>query len=255
MAITISVKMESDAFRRRLSNFERTQAPFAIASGLTKTAQEIRGATIDRMQLVLDRPTRFTLNAFRVTPAKKSNLTADVGFKEFAATASGFGSYLKPLEFGGPRVAKRFEKRLRQSGILGPDEFAVPAKGAPLNRYGNIPGPRIVQILSQVRGFNTPGFSANETKGSRARAGESRSRFFFVTSASHEKFGGLPGGIYQRTGRKKRGSRAILIFVKQPTYQAILGFRRLAKSVADRRIRPNIEAALERALATAKLKD
>lgn len=252
MTFTISVKMEANAFRRGLTNLEAVQAPFAIALGLTRTAQDVRVATIKRMERVLDRPTRFTLNAFRVKPATKRHHEASVGFREFTQTSVGFRSYLEPLEFGGKRPAKRFEIRLRQAGVLGQDEFAVPARGARLNRSGNIPASRIVQILSQLKAFRTAGFDANETDRSRKRAGASRARYFAVKSGGKS---GLTPGVYERRGRKQREARAVLIFVKQPTYRAILGFRALAKTVSEARIGPNMRAALDHAIATAKLKD
>lgn len=254
MAVTISVKIEAEAFRKSLNDLERRQAPFAIALGLTRTAQDVRQATIARMKRVLDRPTRFTLNAFRVSPATKRNPEASVGFREFTQTSVGFRSYLEPLEFGGKRPPKRFETLLRQKGVMRSDEFAVPARGLKLNRHGNIPASRIVQILSQLQAFNTAGFDANETEDSRKRAGENRARFFAVPSRRRERVGGLAPGIYQRTGAKKRKAKAILIFVRQPTYRAILGFRATARTVTERNLPGNMRAALDHAIATAKLK-
>lgn len=246
--VEINVRVETNAFRRSLSNLEARQAPFAIALALTRTAQDVRANTISRMQRVLDRPTRFTLNAFKVVPARKNDPTAVVGFRSFTRTAAGVRSYLEPVEFGGPRPPKRFEVLLRQAGILDADEFTVPARGTRLNASGNVAASRYVQILSQLRAFNSAGFSANETARSRARAKPTRTRFFAVT-----KDGALPRGIYERTGR--RGAKAVFIFVKQPTYRAILGFRQIAETTTALRLPVNLESAMAQAIASARLNE
>ena len=251
MTIDIDVRLEAREFRRNLTRLERREFPFAMARALTRTAGDVKTNTIKRMQRILDRPSRFTLNAFRVVPAKKTNLVARVGFREFTQTAAGFGSYLEPLEFGGPRPAKRFEKRLRNAGIMRGNEFAVPARGVRLNRFGNITGARHVQILSQLQAFNTSGFNANETARSRKRAGPSRVRYFAVSSKSNRK-NALPAGIYER--RKNGKVKAVFIFVRQPTYRPILRFREGAEKTVSARLPINFRRSFDDAVRTSRLK-
>lgn len=251
MPINIDVRVEAKQFKRSLTELEKRQLPFATALALTMTAKDVQKNTVKRLQRVLDRPTRFTLNAFRVLPATKRNLVAKVGFREFTQTSAGFRSYLEPLEYGGKRPPKRFEKRLRAIGVMRSDEYAVPAKGFRLNRYGNIPASRFVQILSQLQAFNDAGYDANETETSRKRAGKGRARYFAVRSGSNRKTN-LPPGIYER--RAKGKVKGVMMFVRQPTYRAVLGFHDGARKTVRARLPINFRTAMDRALRTAKLK-
>ena len=253
MAPELELRFDARRWTRGLSRLERREAPFALALGLTRTAQDIRGNTVRRMGRVLDRPTRFTLNAFKVVPARKTRPVAIVGFRTFSATSVGNRSYLEPLEFGGPRPPKRFEKRLRRVGVMREDEFAVPARGFRLNRFGNIPASRIVQILSQLQAAGGSGFDANETDKSRKRAGKSRTRYFAVGGRSNRRQG-LPRGIYQRTGRKQRKVKGVMMFVRRPTYRAILGFNDGARKTSQARLRVNINRAMEQAVRSSRLR-
>ena len=88
MTLEIDLRVDAKQFTRGLSRLERREAPFAIALALTRTAQEIRKNTVKRMGRVLDRPTRFTLNAFKVVPARKKDPVAIVGFRTFTAVLS-----------------------------------------------------------------------------------------------------------------------------------------------------------------------
>jgi hypothetical protein len=251
MAIDINVRVEARQFKRSLTRLEKRELPFATALALTTTAKDVQKNTVKRLSRVLDRPTRFTLGAFRVLPATKRKLVAKVGFREFTQTSVGFRSYLEPLEYGGKRPPKRFEKRLRAIGVMRADEFAVPARGFRLNRYGNIPASRFVQILSQLRAFNDAGYDANETSRSRQRAGKGRARYFAVRSTSNQKTN-LPPGIYER--RAKGKVKGVMMFVKQPVYRAVLGFHDGAEKTVRARLPINFRRAMDRALRTSKLK-
>ena len=106
-----------DRDAQRVTRQMRQDSPFAVAYGLTKTAQDIKAAEIDVMKDVFDRPIRFTLNALFEKPATKADLTAVVEFKE------GFGSvpawrYLGPQVAGGSRSTKSGERKLIDAGIM-----------------------------------------------------------------------------------------------------------------------------------------
>lgn len=253
MTFKIDVKVEAAAFKRSLTALEKREFPYAAARALTFTAKDVQKNTVKRMQRVLDRPTRFTLNAFRVLPAKKNYLVAEVGFREFTSTSAGFRSYLEPLEYGGPRPPKRFEKRLRAAGVMRNDEFAVPSRynGVKRDRYGNIPASVVVKVLSQLSAFNDAGYDANETSKSRKRAGAVRSRYF-VFGEKRNKKGDLPRGIYEVVSKDRL--RAVFIFVKQPVYRAMLGFRELSDKTTRDRLPINFRLAMDHALKTSRLK-
>ncbi len=58
------------------------QTNWAASQALTRTARHAVDELRQVMQRVFDRPTPYTLNALRVTPATRDNLTARVDFRQ-----------------------------------------------------------------------------------------------------------------------------------------------------------------------------
>jgi hypothetical protein len=226
-------RVEAGDLMRNLAYLREEDAPIVTAYALTKTAQEIKAEEIRTMASVFDRPTKFTLNALYVKPATKRDLAAEVYFKD------GFNSvpawrYLGPQVEGGARVHKAHEKRLIRAGLMKDDEFAVPGKGISLDGFGNIPGSTIERILSQLGAAEQfSGYSANQTKRSRARAKARKIGLYFVLRP------GAPGianrnvapGIYYRAGL--RDLVPVILFVKPPKYQKRFPFYETASMVFD----------------------
>lgn len=127
---------------------------------------------------------------------------------------------------------------MERIGVLGRGEGWVPAKSMRLNRYGNVPGPRIVQILSQLKAFEEVGFQANITARSKARK-PNRKQYFVPRPGSK-----LPRGVYERFGRGQRKARPVLMFVKLPTYRRRLDLPGIVRKDVQR----NIERTFSRAL-------
>jgi len=263
MTFKIDVRVESKAFQRSLTTLEKREFPFAAAGALNMTAFDVRQHTIRRMGLVFDRPTSFTQKGISYHKATKQNLVAAVGFglprRNLKRQITGLDfedesthAYLLPQEYGGKRPAKRFEKRLRAIGAMRNDEFAVPARynGIKLDRYGNVPASVVVKVLSQLLAFNDAGYDANETERSRKRAGAKRARYFVFGSRVNKK-GELPRGIYEVSSTNKL--KAVFIFVKQPVYKAVLGFRDGAEKTTRARLPINFRAAMDRAIKTSRL--
>lgn len=230
--IVFDVRTNIDEMAKNMGMLEK-DIPFMAAYALTKTAQDIQAAEVAEMQSVFDRPTRFTLNSLYVKPATKEDLSAAVFPK------AGFGSipawrFLGPQIQGGPRQKKAHERALERAGILQANEYAVPGAGVKLDAHGNIPGPTIVRILSQVgaaeRGV---GYLANMTGRSRKRAVRRAGGQFFVMRER-----GVPPGIYQRVsqgspmkggvGPTRNRVLPILLFVSAPNYQQRFRFYDIA---------------------------
>lgn len=110
------------------------QMRFATAVAMTRVARKLADYEGARLVTELDRPTPFTVNAFRSTRATRDRLSASVLAKPIQA------AYLKYAVFGG----------VRNEGIV------VPV-ATPLNQYGNIPnlrgGRAIDQYLAGGRSF------------------------------------------------------------------------------------------------------
>lgn len=229
-----------------IAGLQASDAPFVMAYALTKTAQDIKAAEIHTMQSVFDRPTKFTLNALFVKPAKKKDLVAEVFFKD------GFGSipawrYLGPQVEGGPRVHKAHERRLIRAGHMRSDEFAVPGSGAKLDAYGNISGPTIERILSQVGAAEQfAGYQANMTAKSAARAKKKKvGRYFVLRPDGRGRAGrSVAPGIYYRSGL--RDIVPVIMFVKPPTYQKRFLFYERARAVYESRLLPNARAGFDK---------
>lgn len=131
----ISVAHNLDAAERALSDFGRTQLPFATALALNDTAADVSEQVGKAMEAKLDRPTPFTLRGFYKRRASKSRLTAEIGAKDVQA------GYLR-FAFGG--------------GVRRPDGAAILVPvGARMNRYGNLPRRAVARLVSRGDVFVT----------------------------------------------------------------------------------------------------
>lgn len=237
--MAINIRVDTSDVMRALRRLSKEDAPIVTAYALTKTAQDIKAAEIETMKEVFDRPTRFTLNALAVKPATKRNLSAEVFFKE------GFGSvpawrYLGPQVEGGPRQHKSFEKRLIAAGHMKPDEFAVPGQGAKLDQSGNMTGPTIERILSQVQAAGGAGYQANATDSRRSKAKRKKSGNYFVLRAPN-----VAAGVYYRAPGE-RELMPVIMFVKPPRYQKRFPFYERAQFVFSQRFLPHAMDGFER---------
>lgn len=137
--IEINVKHNLKEVERQLSRVQRKQIPFATSMALNNTAFQARKALMAQAPVKLDRPTKYTVNAFRVEKASKRKLVASVYVDDTRA------HYLKYQIHGGTRVG-------RGMGT------GVPTRNRKLNAYGNIPGRRggLVkgkkQFISTIKG-------------------------------------------------------------------------------------------------------
>lgn len=225
---TIDMKLDLSELERELPKLATDRIPSITRNALNDTAKDMVEAERAKIKGVFDGPTPFTQRAV-VFPqnlrATKTLLEAEIVVNDDYAGKP--ASYLRPQIFGGPRPPKRFETLLRNSGIMAPDEFATIAIGYRRNAYGNIPGPTLVAILSQLKSFAEVGFKANETKSSKKRAGKKRVARYFVPRDGS----GLRRGVYERVGKR---IRAVLIFVRQPVYRARYDFGQAAEAKAVR---------------------
>ncbi|MBS8228419.1 hypothetical protein [Vannielia litorea] len=128
-AIVINIGDNIAAFERQMSDFARSQLPFATAMALNDTAADVKDAEETELAKALDRPTPFTRRGLFVSRASKRKLTAIVGFKDIQA------AYLALQVEGGRRSPKG-------RAIL------VPV-GQRLNKYGNMPRGAVARMLKR----------------------------------------------------------------------------------------------------------
>lgn len=194
-------------------------ARFSTVIALTKTGKLAQTAVLFHMLQVIDKPTRFTLNSTFVKPATIKNPEVTVGLKEgVGGVVTDPDKYLGPLQFGGPRAHKRFERALIARGIMGTTEYAVPGKGVRLNTFGNISRGLINKILSDLG-------AQRITDQNATRQGQR----YFVGGRGRAQH--LPRGIFERRGKR---ILAIMIFVRAPVYQKRLQFEETIQATFDR---------------------
>lgn len=218
-----------------LRTINARMVPYVLASTLTRVGQRIKDAQRAEMGRVFDRPTPFTLNSVYLKPATTADPSAVVWLKDSADAAS--RQYLRPQVFGGGRDRKRFERALQRAGVMPRGWFAVPAKGARMDRYGNVRAAEIVELMSALGAFDEVGFRANRTAQSVARRARQRKRpglkdYFAVTPDSPAPAGNggrLPFGVYERQSRGR--IRSVFKFVPRVTYRPRLAFYDVAQRV------------------------
>ena len=260
-AIELFLASNLHEIKRLLLDLEKQQLPFATALALTRTAQQAKADLRSEMQKRFDRPTPYTLNSLYVKPATKRDLVASVEIKDDLATAKGNAAakYLAPEIEGGARNMKGFELGLSgQSGGM----FIIPSKQAKLDQYGNLSLGQIRKIRSRLSAANGAGFTANigdQTRAKLAKRGLlnywtkgkklATSDYFIAFSKRSNK----PLGVYQFLGKHR--VTPILIFTdKQPSYSKRLPFDDIVLASVQRTLMPALDAALAKAIATAKVK-
>lgn len=231
----------------------REALPIEIAQTLSKVAVLAKEGEYTHMKRVFDRPTPYTLRSLYTKSATTSDLTSKLWVKGKMEAGKGTPAeyYLTPQIFGGPRRLKRHEVALRNIGVLPPNLYCVPAKGADLDAYGNMKASQIVKIMSYFRAFSEVGYRANITeqrkkkmaKGTKKTAG-------VVYFAIRKRKGKLPPGIYTKTSGV--GLKMLIAFVKRPHYTERLLFWETARDVANKNWKRLFDEAVERTLDKAR---
>lgn len=208
------------------------QIPYATARALTKVAQHVKADIEAEIPKAFDNPTRWTLNALRIEPAKKNKLEAKVAIKDKAARGNPALSWLAPEVYGGARNDKRAEFALKTAKLLPQGMQAAPGKEAALNRFGNMTKAAIVKAAKGAKA---------------AEAGEQqpgKTKYFIL------RRGNQPLGIAARFSKKRMGT--VIAFVASGTYQQRLDYYGVGNKTIDKTYADEFNAALKQAIETAK---
>lgn len=257
------------------------QARFALSGALNDVAFQLRKAQVDQFRSTFDRPTPATTASFRVLrKATKDRLEAVVGLDDRGAKSGSTGMdaprTIGHHFTGGVRAFKQFEAAFFRLGYLAAGENIVPAADSwaiTLNRYGNIPPSRIIQLISYFAGFGEQGYRANMTqrrKASLAKRGKTPSgyatingvQYFVVPSRSRRgvfprlldaRFDPhLAPGIWARRGIHGSDVAPVVLFVRRATYRKRFDLQRLAQDVIGRGLQPAFARRFANALRTAR---
>jgi len=242
MTSEMTLTADVSDFLRRADDLVTRQLPIIEVWAVNWTAYDAQAALKSRMQVVFDRPTTWTLNAFHVWRARKSSPFATVAPRPSMDSRH----YLRVQNAGGARPQTALEKLMSHRVVT--DQIlrsVLPADGARLNAYGNwSPGERN-QALSEIgaqRQDMRRGASANATSASIARARKRGRDKYFVP-----KNGGLAPGIWKRNARGDL-SQVVFFSDKAPVYQPVLDFEGVVTKAYRERLAPNLQRAFDRAL-------
>lgn len=254
MTTPVQVHVDTRDTERWLNDVQRKQIQFATSVALNRAAFLSLDDMSREVRDSFDRPTPWIQKSARYTKATKANLSVTFGYDVFGnkqgVTA---GKVLRAQVVGGERKLKRFEIALRRKGALPNGMFAVPGDAADelgmIDRFGNMKGSAIVQILSKLEAFQEIGFTANVVNKKRKRA-SGRDRYFWVGKPGRN----TPLGVWLIDDRHSaRGRlRPVLVFVKSTNYEKRYDFQFAARTALLKHFYPEFDKALAQALATAR---
>ena len=252
----ISVKSDLEATVSQWARVAGDQMPYATAVALTRTAKFGKEEVERQLPSLIDRPTPYTMKGFRLYPATKRKLLAEVDFRVAMGRGTSARDYLAPLVYGGERKLKAFERSLQSTGLLPTGFAALPGSAAKLDAYGNMSRGQIVQILSYFKAFGEQGYSANMSDKKRSALARGNKR---TGARGFEYFVGRPGngrlplGVWQRISFGAAGSaiKPVIIFVSKPTYPRQLDVQGIAKQVIEKRFVIELQRSVAEAMRTA----
>ena len=217
MSITPGLKLDVSRFTSALQALASKDVAVATVWALNDTATDVVDHIKTRMNVVFDRPTPFTQNAFMVVKAQTGHLEAVV----LERPSLGARHYLKVEETGGLRAQSGFERLLARSlAYEGVIQSIIPADNARLDAYGNWSSGERNQVLSGLLAQRD--VRTNTSVASRNRNGK-RATYFIPQR-------GLSPDIYKREASGRIGIVAH-ISAKVPVYQQRLGFFETAGDV------------------------
>lgn len=253
----ISIQSDLEATVSAWARVAGDQMPFATAMALTRTAKAAKEEIERQLPSLVDRPTPFTMRGFRLYPATKQKLVAQVDFRPASGKGGSARDYLSPLVYGGERKLKAFEKSLQAAGLLPSGYAALPGSAARIDAYGNMSQGQIVQILAYFKAFGAQGHKSNTTDKKRAamargsKSSGGRGIAYFVGRPGN---GRSPLGVWQRsTSSMVRGSeiKPVIIFLSRPSYRQQVDVPGIAQRAIAERFPQELKLAVAQAQRTA----
>ena len=257
--LRIDIKGMSE-IQTMLTQLRYDKIPTAARNAINDTAFGLKSHLQNLIKTTFKSPHPATVKNIFAVKATKENLAARVRYDQLYRR--GIDEYMMPLIEGGGRSMKPSESRLRS--YLTPASRVNPGI---LNKYGNITGGKMMQILSRLSKMETyAGAMQNITARSQAKmaVGKRSTEYFMVKPGQG---GGLKPGIYQRTakqggftshgapravkgkfGAKQVGSRGtvvargalpVLLFTKAPSYRPMLPFFKSGEEYARKALIAN----------------
>lgn len=222
----IEIKADFNVLKASLTEIGRKALPVTIAKTLTFLAKNVEKKTYDAMRANFDRPTPIVMRSLRTKTATVRDQHARVYLKGYELTkqAKSIADVLSHEFEGGARIPKQLEKRFRQAGLLGQDEWFAPGLMARMDKYGNMSRGQIQQVISQL-GLMVAGSDSAATKSGKSQRSQRRAGYFFWSDGDKID---LKRGVWQA----KSGGRdlnPILIAVRKPNYRALIDMDKIER--------------------------
>lgn len=256
----ISVQHNIDSVMANLSKGQ-SQVAYATSVAINKTADLALRRVRAEMPKVFLKPTPWVLNSLRVKRSTKTNLTAELAYKDKNSVESS-RSMVEPHVFGGRRHFKAMEARLMNMGYMPKGYNAVPGGAAKLDAYGNMSRGQISQLLNVLGTYTEAGYNkANAKTVERLAKGNVKKNvygFVYWVNPVNRTVRGrhLQPGVYQRVQTPFGSSlKPILIFVKGVAYKKRLPFYELVQQVTEIALPVEFRKAFDEAMKTALLKN
>jgi hypothetical protein len=223
----------------------------AVRRGIN-SAMELAQTTLKaRANTDFDRPTPYTLGAFKIKYASTANLEGKVYFNE-PSNLSENQHYLYPNVYGVKRGNKKLEAALYAKGLLPKDHYLVPGKTTQLNQYGNVSQGLIVEILSYFQAFPpVDGYKINMTNATKAKKRKGTKKTFgyefFLLKRQKGKM--LPG-IYRKVYFGESNVKVYLVFLfvnkTNQWYTRMFPFYQIVTDVVNRNFNSYFNRELEK---------
>jgi hypothetical protein len=211
----IDVRSNADKIAKEFGDLATNQLPFATARALTWTATSVQKNVLFALPRVFTIRNRFLHNSVRITPAKKSDLTSEVGFRT-GDSKKGNTDFMQLQVDGGIKKPQQKHVSLPRNARKNKNEII--------------------------------------TRSNRPRAILNKPRIFRIDE-QHQSRGkkNLPFGIYQRTGRGGHGEPKLLFrFAPQTMVQQRLDLEGIAAKVVSNRFPKLFTMSLDDAIKNAR---
>lgn len=236
-------------FNNLLTDIYTTQIPYATVLALNNVSFMLLDRSKLQLTSAFDNPTPLIRGATRVEKATKQNLSTVVYIDPKRA------GVLKTHELGGHRGLQGLEAVARSNGLLPSGYRILPAKGLPLDQYGNPEGKYVTMTKKAIA---SKSWNVTATK-----------RMFVIPVGSkasltpgiylEAKGTGGPAGYKNRTSKgratrtyKMRQHEAMFVFLREGYYQQRLHWLNTMMAEAIKQTPVAVEQAISRVVATAK---
>jgi len=244
----LEVKVKGlEELRREFSEFSDRRFAAAVATALTRTGRDVAGQWREELAGRVDRPTALTAKAPKSTMATARNLVSVVSMRDQVIAGTPPSQYLQPLEFGGGREHKKFERALIAQGSMPANTYAIPTDNAERDGYGNVRRQVLVQILTQLAGGSVREGYRRVISASAAKRAQSAIKSGKQFVAVLEQTGKLYPGIYARTGGGNE-LRMVFSYERRTFYKRQLSLMDRAVSSGQARMEVNMRVAFNESL-------